>query len=306
MGLPLYVKIAGEFKELSAVAVGPNVRDIQKREILTCVDLYLKNITSKKCSKNQKTEKAYFEILIIHCLDLKIFGIDEVKSSHIESLETEFLKRMKPNSVNRRFSVYRHFFNKCDEWGFLYENPFQKVKPLKIIKVHHKDWTRPQFDLFLKATEGTYTKIFKFLWLTGCRPMELKNLKWDDINYSENFIEFECLKNRGGKRRFPITHDVSKLLHTIKPETQFIFSINKKVVCNDNLYQYAKHRLKKLGFNNLSPYGIRHSFACELNDQDTNAFTIKELMGHSDIRTTLNYVHQKNEKLSLALKNSGR
>lgn len=52
----------------------------------------------------------------------------------------------------------------------------------------------------------------------------------------------------------------------------------------------ASHRLKKLGLKNLVPYGFRHTFANKLNESDFNAFQIKDLLGHSDIKTTLNYV----------------
>ena len=42
--------------------------------------------------------------------------------------------------------------------------------------------------------------------------------------------------------------------------------------------------------------GIRHSFASRMSDNGLNAFEIQYLMGHSDIKTTLNYIHE-NKKL---------
>ena len=74
---------------------------------------------------------------------------------------------MKPNSLNRRFSVYRHFLTKCDDWGYITQNPFLKVKRQKIVKVHFQPWTEKQFEAFLKRTEGTHTKIFKFFVIQG-------------------------------------------------------------------------------------------------------------------------------------------
>lgn len=306
LGLPLYVKIKDEYIELSAVAVGPNVKDIQKKEISFCIDLYIKNITSNKCPKNFKNETTYFQIFLEFCFAQGITCIDEVKTHHIETLESTFLKRMVANSLNRRFSVYRHFFRKCDEWGYIHENPFLKVKQRKIIKVHFTPWTKEQFKAFIKLTSGQYTSIFKFMWLTGCRPMELKNLKWDDINNNDHIITFQCQKNKGGTRKFPITDAVSVLLHSMAIDSMHVFSVNKKQVSNDSLYQYAKHRLDQLGFAKLSPYGLRHAFACGLNNADVNAFTIKELMGHSDIRTTLNYIHPNDENLHNALNKANR
>jgi site-specific recombinase XerD len=39
------------------------------------------------------------------------------------------------------------------------------------------------------------------------------------------------------------------------------------------------------------PHLMRHSFACNLLIRGANIMSIKELMGHSDIRTTLIYTH---------------
>jgi site-specific recombinase XerD len=42
---------------------------------------------------------------------------------------------------------------------------------------------------------------------------------------------------------------------------------------------------------------IRHSFATHLVDNGTNLHTVKELLGHSNLQTTLRYLHLTSKRI---------
>ena len=298
--LKLYTKINGKYQELSAVAIAPHLKPIKKVKVQDAISQYIKNCTSNKCAKNQKSEKLHFERLVKFTQDRNIEYIDELTCIIMQEYESFMLKQMKVSSVNRRFNTFKHFFVKCKEWKFIYDNPCEGMRKRREEDNPYKVWPELVFKKFIKETSGTYTHIFNFLWLTGSRPMECKNLKWSDINYDELEITLSCGKNAKVSRKFPITHDLSKLLHSIKMDSIYVFSVNKKQVSNDLLYQYCKTRLGYIGKEKYTVYGLRHTFGTRLSGQGGNAFEIAELMGHSKMETTRRYVHtNKNSLLKL-------
>ena len=65
--------------------------------------------------------------------------------------------------------------------------------------------------------------LFLFLWYTGCRPSELINLKWLDIDYDKEVLIFRCGKNSHITREFPINDEVSKILHQVSFKVERVF-----------------------------------------------------------------------------------
>ncbi len=51
--------------------------------------------------------------------------------------------------------------------------------------------------------------------------------------------------------------------------------------------RYLTHHIKK----RYTPHTFRHSFATHHLEQGTNLLVIQRLMGHSDLRNTLKYLH---------------
>ncbi len=293
--LELFVKINGKYFPVSAVLPSGGV--VKKVKIQDAIQNYLNICTSQKCVKNQKVELRFFERFAVFLIKKGLKNINEVSYQDILEFQNQLSAKMKSSSVNRRICTIKNFFVMCERWRFTIKNEAKEIKKKRVESNPYKNWTEKEFKKFISLTSGVRRALFKFLWQTGCRPVEAKNLKWTDIDYDNNEIIFNCGKNSSINRKFPMTNSISKILHSLKVDSLYVFTEGKKQINNDALYHYAKSRLKSLGFNHISIYGIRHSFAERLAKANVSPFYIQKLMGHSDMKTTMGYLHDDKNNL---------
>lgn len=300
MPLELYVKINGEFIPVSNAALPSTFRPIVKTTLTAAFEKYDRTCISQKCLKNQGVERYLFSQLKTFLETQGALYVDEVMQQHLEEFRAVLAKRMKASSVNRRMNPIKNFFVKCHEWKLIHENP-AKINKLKEEQNPFSPWPEEIFFKFIFLTEGVHTELFYFLYLTGCRPAEAKNLKWTDIDHDDGIITLRCGKNAQYTRYFPITDELSRLFHQMKPRSQYVFTFEGKQLDNQLLYHYCKDRMKQITDKKLTVYGIRHAFGTNLNAAGVNSLTIANLMGHQKLETTRRYTHHQKNILIQAL-----
>ena len=129
--------------------------------------------------------------------------------------------------------------------------------------------------------------IAKILLNTGCRIIEVLNLKKKDINLEENSIDIINSKgnksrrvymNESLKKQFSI-FDISKL-----NKDDLIFPISY-VTWNSKMRELSK----KLGFE-IRSHDTRRFYASKLNDKGVTTSNICSILGHDSIETTQRYI----------------
>ena len=136
----------------------------------------------------------------------------------------------------------------------------------------------------------------------GSRPVEVRHLKWSNINWDEATVSFEISKTDAGHRTLPMSDRIYSTLRQwwIKrgqPKTGLIFPQEKDkwhphAAGNDPLtqhwvdYQHGKYR-KANPTCDFTPYAGRHTALTELG-KHTDPFTLMKIAGHSTIKMTEN------------------
>ena len=250
-----------------------------------------------------KTDRGYFSKFFdfIH-VNRGLVYLHEISFFHMEEYQKERIKLVKASSVNREFHTLSAFFNKAVEWGWLSKSPV-KVKKLKELPNPYKVWTNEEIEMMIDCLPKWAANIFSFIAQTGCRPCEARSLKWKHVLFSHNLVKLESLKNAGVERVFPVSDRLMDFLSKlqdgqIKHAEDYVFSFDGKPIAKDHLGNTVKKYREELELREgLSLYGLRHRYATVLATSDVNQDKIRQLMGHSSVKTTQRYVNMNVDDL---------
>jgi len=135
--------------------------------------------------------------------------------------------------------------------------------------------------------------ILDFLFYSGIRVSELVNVKHRD--WSDNSLR---IHGKGNKVRHVLLPPF--LVEYIRPGAKGYLFTNKngKRIWTDKVREIISKRTKLAGIKKwVSPHTFRRSFATLLNSRKCNLTTIQKLLGHSNLETTAQYIHNDYETL---------
>lgn len=151
---------------------------------------------------------------------------------------------------------------------------------------------------------------------TGLRLGEICSLKWNDINLEEKImcvnttvqrIPVDGKETKTGllegepksifsKREIPLSDELARLIHAYKASTGE-YVINKHGPMEPRTYQNKFQRYLQLaGIKKTNFHTLRHTFATNCVNGGVDIKSLSEILGHSDVKITLNrYVHPTEE-----------
>jgi integrase len=278
-------------------------------------DIYMPWAKSNKTSwlndhYNAVTLKDYFgdkKLKEIQPLDVERF-----KSKRLAT-ETKHDTQRAPASVNREFELLSRVYNLAIEVGKADTNPCQRVKKFKLDNERYRFLTpTEEADLMswlVKPREHLEPLVIVALGL-GLRKQEQLKLRRDQVDFFRNVVVASRTK---GKRNREIPMDV--LDERVKPILWKLCE-NKKadefVFVNPNTKKPYTDVKRAFGtacdlaeLRNLEWHDLRATFCTRLAIAGYDAFTIKALMGHRDMKTTERYIraHRLTRQVALVEKN---
>lgn len=213
----------------------------------------------------------------------------------------------------------------------LKSNPMRKItmpKRKEVIDEEKEEnfYSKEELKTFLKHVENDfYIKwyaIFRTLAFTGFRKGELLALQWKDINFEESTITVSKALARGENNRLiiqspknkssartisvdQVTMDVLKkwrkqqAIDMLKfgfntmNQTQAVFTtLENKHIQPANTTNRINQIINSHKLKRITVHGLRHTHCSLLFESGAPLEVVKERLGHSDIKTTMNiYTH---------------
>lgn len=192
--------------------------------------------------------------------------------------------------------------------------PLLEHSPAKEKKKTVGTFSRAEQAVLLDCIYGRMDKFMAAVLLclyTGLRIGELCALQWTDIDFNGKTLMVNrtvqrismpgCMtktilmetnpKSESSRRMIPLTSESLKILSQHKKEQPYIFGGEKPLDPRTMQYRFKKI-LKETGIANKTFHTLRHTFATNCVENHMDAKVLSELLGHSDVKLTLNrYVH---------------
>jgi len=267
--------------------------------------------------RRSSTYERYADILKHHVFPT--FGkkpINEIKRSEIRNL---ILKKSKAGLSRSMICLIRDVMS--GTMGYAVEDELIPGNPvsgiLKRLKLERdkritvEPMTEQEVELFINTCfrhYEDYGDFFLCAFRTGMRLGELLGLKWGDIDWNQKFIRVERSYKRGqfdktktGKvRRVDMSDQLAsslKILLTRRKKealkdglgepVEYIFHRDKKPMEQNHIRRVFKRVLVKAGIREMRLHDIRHTFASLLLSKGESPVYVKEQLGHSSIKMTV-------------------
>lgn len=259
------------------------------------------------------------------------FDVERVKSARLKAGRA-------PATVNRDLDRIRSVFSRAVEWDFLQAHPLKSVKRKKGADYSRTRYLTAEEEGRLRAAmsqreaerrahresgnawckerggdgrpmwpaDGFTDHLMPLVLValnTGLRRGELLALEWRSVNLPGKLLTVEAGNAKSSKaRHLPLNAEASDVLERWRKQStgKLVFPgaegerMGHVNTSWDSLTTAAK--LSDFRFHDL-----RHDFASKLVMAGVDLNTVRELLGHADLKMTLRYAHLAPEKLAAAV-----
>jgi integrase/recombinase XerD len=138
--------------------------------------------------------------------------------------------------------------------------------------------------------------LLAFAYGGGLRMNELRMLKIADVDTKRKLIHIR--NGKGKKQRYVVlsqllAEKLNAYLNEVKPQLYLFEGLTPAQPMGERSIQYViNEALQKTDIKKqVSMHTLRHSFASHLLEDGVDIHSIQRLLGHSDLRTTMVYLH---------------
>lgn len=232
--------------------------------------------------------------------------MEEITTEELRNFLQKHLKeerKLSDRSINYYNSVIR----------FVYEVTLDKILNKKQLPMRkqkrtvYKVLTKEELSTFFNCVDNfKFKTIFMLAYGSGLRIGEIANLREEDID-GKNMRIF-VREGKGNKERYTILSKKSlemlriywsKYRQNKRRGRIFLSESGAAITVGVIREHFRQYRRKAKLSEKVTMHTLRHCFATNLIENGVTLIQVKELMGHSNIRSTMEYIHVANIDLEI-------
>jgi len=168
-------------------------------------------------------------------------------------------------------------------------DPRREVKGLQLYEVRDNEIKRCMQDAY---------DLVVMLLDTGARYSEIANIAWSRIHLAERSINLWRPKVQNESVLY-LTDRCYEILQRRHEEHtgQHVF-LNRKGGARGYASQAIRKALRKAGLADCRIHTLRHTHASRLIQNGMSVYEVREVLGHTDIKTTMRYAHLETKTIT--------
>jgi integrase len=207
-----------------------------------------------------------------------------VRISKVKKIETQPANA----TINRELALLKHLFNLAIKWDYADSNPVKQVRFLRE-EMKERILSQGEIQRLLKSANEGLRPIIITALTTGMRLGEILSLRWIQVNFEAGFIQVEHSKN-GKIRKIPINSLLKKTLKNVKRDGgEYVFMRKGRPRISIRTAWHAA--LRRAGIKDCRFHDLRHNFASYSLLYGADLVSLRDILGHVDIKMTSRYAH---------------
>jgi site-specific recombinase XerD len=288
---------------VSKLRLGEDLPQVAQKNVLT-LDEVAKNFFDEKELHNKQNKKTRARVETHVQKTLGHYAINKITKEQISKLQKNLLTILEPSSVNFIIGQFSAMFNWAMKNDLINKNPCIHVQNLKVDNARLRYLELEEIQQ-LKESLQHDKSIYYFAMLglaTGGRLQTLCHIKPKDIkdNGTIRLYDFKNESEYYGFLTSDFRDELKEFLKEInKKDDDYIFQATSNSNYTNQYYYrklqpvfnklFNKHLKKEDRKHRVTIHTLRHTFASQLAINETPILTIKKLMNHNDIGTTMKY-----------------
>ena len=218
-----------------------------------------------------------------------------------------------PSTINKIIQTCEWVFSTLLHESGISLNPFLNI-PVLANQYESRDiFTDEEIQLILNSDDDFCSPLCQIALYTGLREGDICCLRWNNIDFENNFIKLVMRKTRRSVEIPIIDRPYLEKLYSEKTNSEYVFPVQHDVYVNKKSgvpYRVTKF-LKSLGIektresetrtrkiSNKDFHSLRHTFAVKCAENDIPLHVVQQVLGHSNPRITEIYTAHHNRKVA--------